>query len=374
MLTFGPQMAKTYNSIFKKGARLYQYSLVFFLFLVTACQNQKANNISLVWEDSRAKGILVPAHLTQDIDKFPLTVSLNGSDHDVLGEFIKTDSGFLFQPLIPLSPGMEYGVLQQNRVVGKIKVPANTGKKPPEVVAVYPLADTLPENLLKFYIQFSEPMQTGNALEHVFLLDRNRDTLDRIFLNLQPELWGEGDRVLTLWIDPGRIKRDLTLNKQLGNPLHKSQHYELVVSEDWKDHRGIKLGKSFSKKFIADNRVDRRVDINTWQMQVPKAGTKQPLVLIFNSPLDHYLLQESINILTVNTRPVKAKLLELSGKDRVWKFTPAENWVAGDYSIRVNSRLEDLAGNNLNKIFDRDIYKQQKADSAYYERAFGIKP
>ncbi len=356
------------------SARLYQYSLVFFLLLIAACQNHTANKLSIQWENGRAKGVFIPKYLIEDVDKFPLIVSLNGSDRDVLGEFIKTDTGVLFHPLIPLSPGMEYGILQQSRVVGKIKVPANTANKAPEVVVVYPLADTVPENLLKFYIQFSEPMQTGNVLEHVFLLDKNRDTLDRIFLNLQPELWGEGDRVLTLWIDPGRIKRDLTLNKQLGNPLHKNQHYELVVSEHWKDHRGIKLGKSFSKKFIAADRVDRRLDINTWQMQVPKAGTKQALVLTFDDPLDHYLLQESVSVLTADIKPVKGKLLELSGKDRVWKFTPAENWAAGNYKIRVNSRLEDLAGNNLNKIFDRDIYKQQKADSAYYERGFSIKP
>ncbi|PJJ80088.1 Ig-like domain-containing protein [Mucilaginibacter auburnensis] len=353
--------------------RLYQYSLVFFLLLVAACQSKTADNVSIEWENGRAKSIFIPKYLVQDVDRFPLTVSLNGSDREVLGAFIQTHTGMLFHPLIPLSPGMEYGVLQQNRVVGKVKVPDNTGKKQPEVVAVYPLADTVPENLLKLYIQFSEPMQTGNALEHVYLLDKNRDTLDRIFLNLQPELWGDNDRVLTLWIDPGRIKRDLVLNKQLGNPLQKNQHYELVITGEWKDHRGLKLKQSFSKKFIATSRTDQRLDIEKWHIQTPEAGTKQPLYVSFEQALDHYLLQESISIMSSEGGSIKGNV-ELLARDKAWKFTPAENWKAGSYKLHVNSRLEDLAGNNLNKIFDRDIHKQQKADNAFYERGFLIKP
>ena len=39
------------------------------------------------------------------------------------------------------------------------------------------------------------------------------------FLDLQPELWNAEGTVLTLWLDPGRIKRDLIPNKELGIPL-----------------------------------------------------------------------------------------------------------------------------------------------------------
>lgn len=373
MLTFGPQMAKIYNSFFIKYTRLYLYNLVFFLFLTAGCQSNNTDKVKIEWQNGRAKGILIPSHLIQDVEQFPLTVSLNGSDRDVLGAFIKTDTGILFQPLIPLSPGMEYGVLQQNRVVGKVKVPANTDKTPPEVLAVYPLVDTVPENLLKLYIRFSEPMQTGNALEHIFLLDKNRDTLDRIFLNLQPELWGDGDRVLTLWIDPGRIKRDLVLNNQLGNPLHKNQHYELVIATNWKDHRGLSLKNHYSKKFVVAARTDQLLSLNTWNIKPPGAGSRQALYITFAHPLDHYLLQESITVLTTANKPVDGSM-ELSDNDRIWKFLPSQNWVAGNYKIRVNARLEDLSGNNLNKIFDRDIYKQQKGDNSFYERDFIIKP
>jgi hypothetical protein len=344
---------------------------VFFLCVIAACQTHKADKITLVWKNEQAKAILVPERLIQDIDKYPLTVSLNGSDQNVLGNFSKTDSGILFEPLIPLSHGMEYGVLQGNRVVGKVAVPDNLGKSP-QVAAIYPQTDTVPENLLKFYIEFSEPMQTGNALDHVFLLDKNRDTLERIFLDLKPELWDPADKILTVWIDPGRIKRDLVLNKELGNPLHSRQAYELVISGKWKDRRGLALGRNISKKFVVGPRVDVQLNINQWRISTPKAGTTAPLIIKLGYPADHYLLQESLSVLTDGGDALKGKLT-LADKDQTWMFTPDAQWPSGAYKLRVAARLEDLSGNNLNKVFDRDIYKQKKNDNAWYEREFEVK-
>lgn len=371
MLTFGLQMVRLYSLNFIMSTRLFKYSLVFFLCIIAACQTHKSDKIKLVWKDGLAKGILIPEQLVQDLDKYPLTVSLNGSDRDVLGSFSKTDTGLLFEPVIPLSRGMEYGVLQANRVVGKISVPASSGNAP-RVTAIYPLADTVPENLLKFYIEFSEPMRTGNALEHIFLLDKNRDTLQRVFLDLKPELWDSTEMVLTVWIDPGRIKRDLVLNKELGNPLQSNKTYELVILGKWKDHRGLTLGTNVSKKFTVGPRIDAQLNINQWRIAAPKAGTTAPLTIHLSYPVDHYLLQESLSVLTKDGKPVKGKVT-VADKDKTWMFTPDAQWLVGAYKLRVTARLEDPAGNNLNKVFDRDIYKQKKNDNAYYEREFEVK-
>ena len=106
MLTFGLQMARLYSLIFIMNTRLFKYSLVFFLCVIAACQPHKVDKITLVWKNWQAKGILIPEYLIQDTDKYPLTVSLNGSDRDVLGSFNKTDTGVLFESIIPLSQGM----------------------------------------------------------------------------------------------------------------------------------------------------------------------------------------------------------------------------------------------------------------------------
>jgi hypothetical protein len=55
-------------------------------------------------------------------------------------------------------------------------------------------------------------------------------------------------------------------------------------------------------------------------------------------------------------------------------FIPEQNWSAGSYTLRILSKLEDLAGNNLNKVFDRDITNTQKPSiQEYYTRSFIVK-
>ena len=77
----------------------------------------------------------------------------------------------------------------------------------------------MPENLLKIYLRFSHPMREGQSDKYISLIKNGKDTLPDVFLNLQPELWNEDRTVLTVWLDPGRIKRDLQPNLKLGNPL-----------------------------------------------------------------------------------------------------------------------------------------------------------
>ena len=45
----------------------------------------------------------------------------------------------------------------------------------------------------------------------------------------------------------------------------------------------------------------------------------------------------------------------LSDKESILKFQPISEWENGNYTITVDSKLEDLAGNNLNHPFDRDL-------------------
>ena len=47
-----------------------------------------------------------------------------------------------------------------------------------EVTAVYPDVDIVPENLLRFYLEFSSPMSRGSAYEHVQLLDSKNRPVD----------------------------------------------------------------------------------------------------------------------------------------------------------------------------------------------------
>ena len=57
-----------------------------------------------------------------------------------------------------------------------------------------------------------------------------------------------------------------------------------------------------------------------------------------------------------------------------WHFQPFSDWVPGKYTIVVESRFEDLAGNNLNRLFDRDLRDENDlaSERSYYEVSFVI--
>ena len=374
-LTFGLPMAKTSEqttSIKKAGLQLICSLAFFSLLALSACQKQEAT-LELRWKDQRATGISIPKQLISAANDPSIKVVLaNGNKRAILGKFSAENSGLLFEPLIPLTPGLSYHILENNQLIGQVIVPLNPNEKAPELVAIYPLLDTLPENLLKLYVHFSKPMRSGESLQFIHLLDKKQDTLRNVFLNLQPELWDTTGTVLTLWLDPGRIKRGLTLNRALGNPLKMNETYHLVVSAAWKGQNGLNLAQTYRKTFVAGKRDELAPDLKQWQLQLPKVGTTALLWVKTQESLDHYLLSESIGIVDQNNIPVKGEI-RLGKKDDQVVFFPVKPWKAQRYRLQVDARLEDLAGNNLNRVFDRDITKSKSRAKSYYELGFELK-
>ena len=151
-----------------------------------------------------------------------------------------------FKPLIPFTRGLRYRVTVNNKTIGIIEIPPAPASDEAKVIAVYPTLDTIPENLLKIYIEFSKPMREGEALQHLVLIKNGKDTLQSTFLDLDPELWNNDRTVLTLWLDPGRIKRGLQPNLAMGPPLTRGNKYTLIVKQEWKNRKELNCSKILS--------------------------------------------------------------------------------------------------------------------------------
>ena len=261
-----------------------------------------------------------------------------------------------FKPLIPFTSGLTYEVSVAGKTIGKIEIPIPVYTDLPALTSIYPSQDTLPENLLKFYFEFSHPMREGQALKYITLIKNGADTVLGTFLDLQPELWNRDYTLLTLWLDPGRIKRDLQPNQRLGAPLEHAASYTLVVRSGWADTRGVVIAEDFIKNFLVAARDSIRPDLKQWSLKTPKSGTTDPLVILFTESLDRVLSSEAVRIISADGNPINGKT-ELKNEESVLEFTPESPWEKGTYSIECEVRLEDLAGNNLNRLFDRDITK-----------------
>jgi hypothetical protein len=281
----------------------------------------------------------------------------SGDVPPLLGSYAVESGSLLFRPRFPLAAGVRYRAVFHAPGSGTVE---RTFDGPPKdttrltrVDRVYPSADILPSNLLRFYIYFSAPMTQGEAGRRVHLLDDKGAVLTGIFLPGE-ELWDPHFQRLTLTLDPGRIKRGLTSNQSMGPPIVNGRLYTLVIDQDWPDARDVPMVKGFSKPFRGGPEQRTRVDPKQWHETTPKAATLSPLIVDFPRPMNYVLLQRMLQV----SRGA-AKLDGSPSVDRQetrWLFNPREPWKPGDYSLVVNTALEDLAGNSIALAFDIDVF------------------
>jgi len=222
------------------------------------------------------------------------------------------------------------------------------------VDVVYPTIDSVPMNLLRMYIQFSAPMTVGDsAANHVRLLDENGNVVDKAFLVAAggEELWDPDHTRMTIFFDPGRIKRDLKPHEALGLPLRTGHRYKLVIDSTLHDAHGLLLAHGYVKQFQVGP-IDRTMPATKlWRIAGPRAGTRDPLTIDLPEPLDHALLSRMVKVVDGKNAPVPGAGAT-DRNDRRWTFIPASPWAPGNYFIEVDTELEDLAGNNLRRPFD----------------------
>jgi hypothetical protein len=221
---------------------------------------------------------------------------------------------------------------------------------------VYPSTNLLPENQLKFYVHFSRPMARGFAYQHVFLLDESGAKVNVPFLELTQELWDPEARRFTLFFDPGRIKRGLLSQQELGMALHEGKRYTLVIDKGWLDEDGNPLVSDFRKSFTAGPADRKPIDLKAWTIRKPSAGTRNPVTVVFPEPLDHAILQRELEV--VNSGTVIAGSVSIGPEEKSWIFTPDAAWRKGTYSIEVGTAVADLAGNMIDRPFEIDVFEQ----------------
>ncbi len=288
----------------------------------------------------------------------------------MLGEYRVEGDAIRFRPRFPLVAGLSYTAQFDLSLFASVTGSRNSERSliraaftvpepettPAKVAAVYPSADQLPANQLKLYIEFSAPMSIGAAYDHLHLFDERGRELSKAFLRLQQELWDESHERLTVWFDPGRIKRGLRPNTEMGAPLEEGRRYRLVIDSSWLDANGNALAESFEKKFTVTKPDREAPDPGKWQVIAPRAGTREPLRLVFPEPLDRALLESKLDLLDDHHNRLEGAVEIING-EREWRFTPVSAWKDGSYSIEIDAALEDLAGNNLRRAFDIDLKK-----------------
>ena len=131
-----------------------------------------------------------------------------------------------------------------------------------------------------------------------------------------------------------------------------------MVEAGFRDAAGRPLRGTAERRYAVGPDERRRVDPGAWAVSAPPAGGREPLAVTFDRPLDHGLLGRCLHVTGPDGQPV-AGLPEPGPEERSWRLTPRQPWAAGPHQLVVDPVLEDLAGNSVSRVFDRDLARAQ---------------
>lgn len=315
-----------------------------------------------------------------------LRVSVSGaSDTPVLGKYSVNDSAVVFAPQYSFDAGRLYDVSVHARSVSgtradsvvqfTVALPSGNQTAKTSVVRILPSSTVLPENLLRLYIEFSGPMSRTGGLEFMKLLDDKGREVKAAFLPLDADFWDHTHTRYTAFLDPGRVKRGILPNEQMGRALIAGRKYSIVIDSAWRDEHGLPLVASYKREFTVTPPEERRVDYTQWKFNAPKAGSRDTLVVTFERPLDHGLLKRALGVQAITGAQILG-IAEIARDETEWRFVPDKAWQSGDHNLVIFAMLEDAAGNRVDGAFEVDMLKEvdKAGKQEQYLRRFTIVP
>lgn len=272
----------------------------------------------------------------------------------VAGRYAFEGNILSFTPAFGFSAAQDYIVLIRS-AQGDERIPFRLASDvdivPAAVTEVYPSGDVMPENTLRFYIHFSVPMRPHVAFDYIRLSDASGNVDEAAFMQFSQELWNEDRTRLTVLIDPGRIKREVATNLELGPALLAGQRYTLSVEGGWPSADGASVLPVFERSFLVSGALRTRPDVSLWTVNAPCAGTRDPLTVSFDRPFDRHLLAHALRLETGDALGIDGTI-QIEDMERTWSFTPQQPWPLGDLRLVGNPILEDVAGNNFRDLLD----------------------
>lgn len=273
------------------------------------------------------------------------------------GHYTLDGDSVIFDPAFELVTGQTYSVMALDggtQSLTEFTLAPDRDVIASEVVAIYPSGPQVPENTLRFYIHFATPMQPHMSADFIQLLDATGTPDTAAFMTFTQELWNEDRTRLTLLMDPGRIKRGVAQNLELGPALLEGQRHSIVVVEGWHSANGQHEAPRFEHHFTVSAPLRDLPDTDLWHVTQPAALTRDPLMIAFDRPFDHQLAQASIRVFGPDGQ-VLPGATTLTDFERTWCFTPDDPWPPDTIQIIVDARLEDVAGNNFRDLMDHAV-------------------
>lgn len=251
------------------------------------------------------------------------------------------------------APGRPAGTWRDRPIDTRLALPKVEAAPTARVIEVSPTGQTVPENLLRMYVHFSEPMGLAGGLPHVRLKDAKGAEVVDPFVPLDQPLWNADRTRFTLLFDPGRVKRGILPNATMGRPLRAGQTYTLEIDAAWRDAQGRPLAEPFRRTLRVGSEILAPLEPTAWDVSVPASSSLAPLVVRFPWAVDRALAERVVGVETADGAPVDGRP-EVADHETTWRFVPRSAWAPGGYRIVALSVLEDPSGNRIGRPFEID--------------------
>jgi hypothetical protein len=328
------------------------------------CSRRRPLTSEASWDDGAV--VIRGTELPERLAVVPIGALRLGSQLvPTAGSWERSDAEARFTPRFPAGPGSRFVILELRddggdpwRELAFVDAPERETARRTSVESIDPRALDVPANLLRFSALFSSVMKEGSAAGRIHLLDENGVDLAGTLLEMPPELWDRDRRRLTVLLEPGRIKRGLQPHEQAGPPLRAGTSVTLVVDADIRDAAGSPLVEAARRTYRIGAAIRSRIDPQLWDVTWPTAPSGQ-LRVRFDRPLDRVLVGRYLRVLDSLQELVPGSaVLDEAGQSWVFDAQPG-SVDATTWSLRIDSRLEDLAGNSVRRVFDRDLERPE---------------
>ncbi|SEL81976.1 hypothetical protein SAMN05216359_11831 [Roseateles sp. YR242] len=210
-------------------------------------------------------------------------------------------------------------------------------------VDIHPAGPTVPENLLRIELRFSQPQHLPFDTRRLTLLDESGVEIRNAVLDLA--LPSPDGRRITVLMDPGRVKRGVGPNLDAGRALTPGRRVSLRVAD-----AGLR-GPAVVKQWEVSAANERPLDVAAWTLHAPRAHSQGTLVLNLHAPISS-TAEALIAVVDGDGRRIPGRGI-LAGDDAVWRFTPSQPWKSAPYAVVTHPDLEDAAGNRACAAFEQ---------------------
>lgn len=289
----------------------------------------------------------------------------------IYGKYALSGDRLSFSPLYPLGNNLCY------------EIRYNTGSKiftkrfctQPEkqhtgiasVIQIYPIADTIPANILFFHVRFSLPMANDIAgYTHVTITDAAEKLIERPWR--QRTFWLDSGRLMVLMIHPGRVKTGIHYTGPVFMPGKK---YTISIDRTIKDIHGNTIKETASKQYIVQQEDRSLPKIESFTPVLP-AQSFNTLSILFSKGMDHATTTEGIKILDSNNQPVSCTISHQKNDQEI-SIVPTQRWQKGRYKILFDNIVSDFASNHINRPFEITDINERLKDTVETNRFFEVR-